>query len=337
MMYKLCILIILIIILIILIIIYINIYIVNHIEIEPLTNNKSAIIYNGLNWHYEMFGFILDYCNNHNINVIVVNKTNDIESSSWFEMYKQKYNFKLLSTLPTNLYNYNFIILLTESDNTFPNKLIHNKSINNKLIAVKHTLSNMNPLIKHKIYMTNYKKNKESYLLPIFNYISLKDKQHIIIRNKPIIVVLGQSCFNLDSIPEIILNYNDFKIIAINRTFISTNISYIEYHQNVKAVNLFSILSKATYVLWINNKTRDSNIIQNNNMMSGSFPISFTTGCKLILHSNMKSVNSYLKSIIYYNNKIKLKKYPNIKSVFSDRRTLVKIRNKTLNFIINQI
>jgi hypothetical protein len=157
---------------------------------------------------------------------------------------------------------------------------------------------------------------------------------------KPSIVVIGAASMDgLYCIEDIIENVRDFSIIALSRQGRPHNTpSYIKHYVNISAENMFLILKKATYVLWMCCPKKCGHMeFLEDKRMSGSFPISFTTGCILITHNDIQKNNSHLGSILYYDDgkKITLDPYPNLNQVFNDRDKLIKIRDRVLSKITN--
>ena len=303
-----------------------------NIKIYPNKSNKKEIlIYNGFPFHYEMFGFILDFCNKYKINATIVNKFND---EKWIELYKKKYEFNCLQTLPLNddLNHYLFVLLLTDDDMSFPNS-----HINSNIVCIDHFYQNRRPLIKYHIPIIPFNNDINNYVLPIFEYIDYNTKIEIIKQNnRPIITFIGSS-----GIPQnknalsIISNLNDFDIYIINR-HIDKNLDYIKLpniylFENISATEMFKLLLSSNYICYIPNNTSNSINQQKKYAMTACLPLSFSTGCKLIFPEEM---NNFLKleSIIKYNENsiINLDTNPSLIETFKERDRLLITRDNSI-------
>ena len=294
--------------------------------ILPIKENK-ILLYNGFGVHYEMFGSLLYLGDKYNIDIDIVNIINNTDSDNWFKFYKKYYKFNLYNKLPIISNKYLFICLLTDDDMTFSNELI-----NKDVICINHYNQNRRNEIYYQIPISNFN-NDNKYIFPVFDIINYEKKSKIIKNIKPIIILIGESNNDiLDNIPNIISNYTDFRIIYINRTINKVH-SYIESYSNLEANKMIHFLEQASYVLWLYDKQKSlirshPNPIKNQ-VISGSFPLSFTMGCQLIIPSGTLS-NLNLKSIIYYSDtKLKLNLIPDLKKVFLDREKLLKNNNNT--------
>lgn len=286
--------------------------------ILPIKYNK-ILVYNGFPFHYEMVGFILDFCNKYNIEVTVVLKIMDY---SWINVYKSKYDFTILESLPSDLDHYLFVFILTDDDTTFPDNLI-----NENTVCINHFYKNRRPLIKYQIQIAPFYENIHLYSLPVFTYINHNDKINIIRKKiRPIISFVGYHSLPDDMNSINIDNINDFDIYIINRVIPKNYIQLpnVFLFENISTDKLFTLLLESTYIY-------NYEFQKNFNSISASVPLSFTTGCKLILPKN---VNNYFKftSIIEYSyeTKIKLDKTPSLMETFIEREKLLAIRDNSI-------
>jgi hypothetical protein len=292
----------------------------------PIKYNK-ILIYNGFSFHYEMMGFILEFCQKYNIEAIVVLKYID---QSWIDLYKTKYNFVVLENLPDDLDYYLFVLLLTDDDFAFPEHLI-----NENTVCMSHHYVNRRPKVKYHIHLEPFKEDIKSYALPIFKYINYDDKINILNKqSRPVITFLGRCCLpdNINTF-SLIDNINDFDIYIINRKIPKDyiNLPNIYLYENISATEMFDLLTKTTYMCYIPNEYILTLFKSCNHILTSSAHISFTTGCKLILP---KFMNEQLKlqSIIEYSNgdKLLLDKNPSLIDTFDERERLLTMRDETI-------
>ena len=295
--------------------------------------NKKILVYNGFSFHYEMIGFILDFSNKYNIDITRVNKIMNYE---WFELYIKKYKFKYLNILPSieELNDYLIILLLTDCDMSFPNSLI-----NNKTVCIDHYYKNIRPEINYHIPIIPFNENISNYALPIFEYIDYKTKIKILSKNKrPIITFVGDSTIsdNISSL-SIINNLHEFDIYIINRRIRNKNIKLpnIYFFENIPATKMFELFISSNYICFISNDSIKAMLHYNCQSMTAAMPISFSTGCKLIIPKNM---NKYLKlnSIVEYSPEtpFSLDKNPSLLKTFEERNRLLSIRDNSIFTII---
>jgi len=295
---------------------------------------SEILIYNGFPFHYEMIGFILDFCNKNKIIATVINRTINDE---WLELYKQKYVFNSLPELPScdNLKRFIFVLVLTDDDPTFPESYINN---NNNIVCIDHMNINRRPSIKCHIPISAFEPSATNYALPIFDFIDYETKMNKLSQhNKPIITIIGDSSFpyHKDSL-SIINNLHEFDVIIINRRIPKECLSYLELFniylfENISAIRMFELLALSNYVCYIPNNTENSISQYNNRAISASIPISFTTGCKLILP---KKMNEFLQldSVVEYSfdSPFTLDTNPTLVKTFIERNRLLQIRDNTL-------
>ena len=288
---------------------------------------NRILVYNGFPFHYEMIGFILDFSKKYNIQIDLLLKHLD---NSWIDLFKTKYMFNVLDCLPNNLDNYLFVLLLTDDDTSFPDNII-----NENVVCIDHYYKNRRSIVKHHIPIAPFKEDINLYAFPIFNYINYEDKLNILNKcSRPIITFLGNSTLpeNIDIFNNID-NIGDFDIYIINRDIPKNYITLpnLFLFENISATLLFEILTKSTYICYIPNNSVNAQMQKNCQSISASFPISFTTGCKLIIP---EYINKFLKlnSIIEYSskNKLILDKKPSLIETFNEREKLINIRDNSI-------
>jgi len=291
--------------------------------------NKKILVYNGFPFHYEMIGFILDFSDKYNIDITLVNK---IMNNEWIELYKKKYKFKYLNIIPSveELNDYHIILLLTDDDMSFPNSLI-----NNKTVCIDHYYKNRRPEINYHIPIIPFNENISNYALPIFEYIDYETKIKILSENKrPIITFVGDSTIsdNISSL-SIINNLHEFDIYIINRRIRNKNIKLpnIYLFENISTTKMFELFISSNYICFIPNNSAKSIVHYNCQSMTAAMPISFSTGCKLIIP---KIMNKYLKlnSIVEYKPEtpFSLDTNPSLLKTFEERNRLLSIRDNSI-------
>lgn len=291
---------------------------------------KEVLIYNGLPYHYEMFGCILDFCDAYGIESTVVNIFRD---NSWFDLYLEKYTFKYLDKLPPSneLDNYLFVLLLTGDDMSFPKNYI-----TRNVICIDHILRNRRPLIKYHFLTGPFKKNM-NYILPIFKYIDYETKIEILKKNnRPIITFVGGNSisYNLSNLSKI-QNIDKFDVYIINRyipkKMYKLRLSNVYFFEHISAVKMFELLISTNYICYYPANRKSYSQI-NNKIITACVPLSFSTGCKLIIPQRMNKCFQFKSIVTYSNKKTKfyLNESPSLLDTFKERDQLIKIRDANI-------
>jgi hypothetical protein len=255
---------------------------------------KIAIL-NGFPFHYEMFGYIIEYCMLKNIQLDIY--TNMDNNMGWIEYYeKNKSNditFRSFESYnKTN--DYNYIVLLTDDDY----RIIDEENYS-KYICIDHHIVNRRRKVKTHIALRRYDNKAIDYILPIYRSINLIEKKDISEKN---IVCIGSHCTNYDDLKNIFNDFDNISFIFIART-IDKNIKYkkIKYYESCNTNDMIDILKKSDYV-YIKDK------VHIKLTMSGAIPLAFNCLCQLIMPEEMNTgENGYhFKSVITYNNDKKI-------------------------------
>ena len=293
-------------------------------------NNKLSqkiLLYNGFPFHFEMFGCVLDYAKKYNLDVDIVNTTDD--NHQWFSLYEKYFTFNLYNSLSNiDVTGYHSVILLTDDDYSFPKNLVSENTI-----CINHFHISRRNDIKYQLTISKFEEDIDKYCFPIWNCITHEEKVNILKHNnKPIITLIGNSNIHkTNNIKKIIKNHQDFEFRLINRNIPNNIPNFIKTYKNLNSIELFNILKQTSYVLYLQSNDTNSIDQQNNRTISGCFPLAISNGCQLIVPNGiMKPLN--LKSIIYYDidNPIQLNKITNLEKVFYDRDRLTDIKNHSL-------
>jgi hypothetical protein len=202
-------------------------------------------------------------------------------------------------------------------------------------VCIDHYYKNRRPKVKYHIPIAPFEEDIKLYALSIFKYINYDDKINILNKQlRPIITFLGINTLPKDINTLLIIeNISDFDIYIINRTIPKEyiNLPNIYLFENIAANELFELLIKTTYMCYIPNDFINAHGQKKCELITSNIPISFTTGCKLILP---RCMNKYLKlqSIIEYSNedKLILDKNPSLINTFDERERLITIRDESI-------
>lgn len=138
-------------------------------------------IFNGFPYHYEMFGYIIEFCKNNKYELTIFsNKNNNLGYFNYYNKLFNDYQFILKDVSLFNLfkYTYDVIILTTDVDPKFDNSDI---LINDKTISIVHANYNRNPLILKAIVTRplNNDTKLTDYALPVYRIFNSHYKKKI--------------------------------------------------------------------------------------------------------------------------------------------------------------
>jgi mannosyltransferase OCH1-like enzyme len=255
---------------------------------------KKVAIFNSLQFHNEMYGYILNYAKNNNKHVDIYSDNKD--NLAWSQFYEL--HFKNFSIIPVKDYNpnndYEYVFLTTDSDwgfNSnwfFPNVVV----INHNYKAYR------NPFSIHYINISNFKDSQLDYVIPCYPICNASNK----LQNNIIAVVGGHEIsiyrnkYNIDLFNRLKF-YNDkpielhFISQSINKEDlqgINPNIN-IFIHQNISTIEMDNILREASYIIL---SSSDSIPKREAETSSGAIQLAYNYLCKPIIS---KYTNKFLK------------------------------------------
>lgn len=271
----------------------------------------NIAIFNGFPFHYEMFGYVIDYCKKNSIKLdIYTNQLNDI---GWLKFYESYFNCNYIDYTKFQYENdYDKIILLTDDDRRFLNKGSHL----DKTICIDHFFVLRNKSINIHIGTRFYTARPSlDWILPVYRLINVEEKI-----NNSTIVCIGVS------IPNNFMNFSYFdkyKFILIGRHI--NKMHYEKYnnitcHSNLNTTDMIDLLKNSSYV-YISNKDPE----HLDKKISAAIPLAMNCLCTLIMPKKMNDIYKF-KSAITYEDKINLIE-PNPELVNEDLDDLLKHRD----------
>ena len=306
----------------------------------------NIAIFNGFNFHYEMFGYILYFCKSFNHHVTIYS-TN--ENNGWKEFYKEIFNnieWKEVSLFYSEYKIYDFIVLTTDDDSRLTDNFINN---NNNIIAIDHHYTNRRNNIDLFFHIGTrpFSENYRKWGLPCYPIISsINEKKQILINNNDdsinILILGGNNDYNIERINRLSsLSKINLHIISrrVNTKLLEKLNSTLVLHtyENIGTKEMINIIKKCKYVF---SDTTTNNDHINGKSMSGSIPLAFSNLCTLIISSqnnnlyNFKSVYTFdLESDekICIDNIIKEE---DIQKIYEERNILINSFHNYMNEII---
>jgi GR25 family glycosyltransferase involved in LPS biosynthesis len=310
---------------------------------------KLAIL-NSFNFHYEIFGYIIDYCIQKNIRLdIYTVSDNDLGWLSFYIVHyipgnDLNYDFKnqegkLIQFYPINGYiinnDYDKVIITTDDDINIPDEIM-----NDKFICIDHHMTNRRPNIKTHIGLRNFKNRPElDWVLPVYQLMDAEQKKTI---SKQIVTCIGR--FNcpkdISYFKSLFKNFDNCVFAFVDRNLDN----YMELYKECKNINCFSALNTVAMInlliqsdyVFISEENEDHNYAS----LSGIIPLAFNCLCQIIMPKEMAD-NFNFKTIISYekNEQIELIK-PNYELIQQELEELIihkfKIFDKYLTPFFNE-
>jgi len=281
-----------------------------------LSSNKilqpKIAIYNGFPFHYEMIGYIINYCILKNIQLDIYTETGN--NMDWLKFYLltfPKNSFRLKKKNDYNPFNdYTKIILLTDDDFHFKNEWI-----NNKIICIDHDEKNRRDQIDIHIGTRYYPfRPYLDWALQVYKIIDINEKINISKKN---IVLIGNNVryFKTTHINRI-KNFEDYNFILIDRfvyDYIDNSVkerSNITIYSQISTIKMIDILKESQYVFITDIEDK------NKERISASIPLSLNCLCNMIMPKEMNKYYNF-KSVIEYEDEIIIKE-SNSKLVLED-------------------
>ena len=318
---------------------------------------NDVLIWNGLNFHWEVQGALLEYFYENNIYVTLCNirpnnghEREDEIYDDWHKLYARFGQHDTLEFDPgvllDNVKYFKQVFLPTDDDYSFPDKYIDPTTT----LCIDHYYKNRRPCIKKHFPISPWL-HKDHWIIPSWKYISYEEKiDRLAKQERPKITFLGRASFpeRLEQIARI-SNFKDFDVQIITQTFeycelIPDMFDYwnepnIKVYPNVLSTEMFELLADSTYIIYLpNDAWWNKNALKalDGHGSTGALAMSYTTGCRLaciepitrgldkrtfkspVSWENLNDINSLDTEI-------------NVKQIFKERDAIINQRNKVLN------
>lgn len=257
-----------------------------------MKRNRELAIFNSFPFHYEMFGYILNYAKKNNYHVDIY--TNFSNNLGWFDFYNGLFK-GIISFIDYNEFDceksnnnyYEFIFITTDDDPLFKKEWIKDN-----VISINHYYQIRNPNYKHYLNVANFKDSILEYVYACYPLVDFTEKN-----KNNIITIIGngkvaewdyKTINRICSKNEINLNLITRDPELFDASQIDSKIK-INIFGNMNAADMIDILKNTSYILSNYNK----NYYHNTGLgSSGSSAIALSSLCKLIIG---KSSNRFFK------------------------------------------
>lgn len=284
-------------------------------------------IFNSFYFHFEMYGYIIDYCIKNNIKLDIF--THIDEDLGWIQFYKNTFDSDLINYINIEKKkfdiknDYDKIILTTDDDKNIPDNII-----NEKFICIDHFEELRRPGVGIHISTRFFEKRpKIDWALPVYQLIDIKEKQKI---SQPNVVCIGRFCpKNMKLFEKQFEGFNETNFFFIDRYIEEYKHLYnkyknITYLNKMKTTDMIDLLKKSDYIL-ITNENED----HINKSISAAIPLGLNCLCRIIMPTKMNEYYKF-KSVLTYDSEIKLEK-PDFELIEEDLEGLINQRNKVFD------
>lgn len=281
----------------------------------------NIAIYNGFPFHYEMFGFILQWCRRNNFDCSIYTTTTN--NNGWLDYYQQKFpsiTYNECDQFIKDAHLYHIVILITDNDHSFETSWLNLYGIHQKIIRLNHVPYDRYPEIKYSIDVRNFTIDKP-YVNGFFNIINYKEKEKLVITDS-INIFISANLYHydtknlqiLDKYPNTILHFIARKIDPkFKQDFKSTN----QYHENISTSDMIAIISKCQYMFF----GLDNDSEFRYNRISGFIILSYSCCTPIIMDAKTYLAYNLKSPISYKNNVTEIFNIPvNYKNIQNERK-----------------
>jgi hypothetical protein len=274
---------------------------------DILKKNKKVAIYNGFPFHYEMIGYLLYYCLEKNMDIVVYCSLD--RSNGYNELFKQlfennNFEYRCMSLFDSEKEQYDFYILVTDDDFSFNTD---NENVNNRTIRIDHSIDVRRSEIKKCIATRPFFDfSIRPWALPCFPMLTLNNRLNYLKnnnKNETHVLILGHDYKYHTTIINRLSSERPIFLHAVSREMDESKFSNLnenitlKIYKDIETLELLRIAVKCDYFL-----TDCTSINYENKQMSGSIPLSFSLLVPLIIS---KQTNSHYQ----FKNVIEFDKY----------------------------
>lgn len=263
---------------------------------------KIALYHNQM-IHYEILGYMVEYCLNNNYDVDIYTIYTDDYSKTWIQWYNNLYENKInwIESLKIKEeIEYDVIVLVSDDNYNF--EYVDEKYYH-KMICIDHWYLNRNPKLKYHIGLRKvFSRNMLPYTIPCYNIISEEDKREIVEKdNKIKVIFLGR--FNIPNSLTFLLfdKIDSIEFHIVRRKEGEPYFGYLKdmpnvyFHYNLETNELMDLMKKSHYVFLMPVYIEG----YQQHKLSSIIPLAYSTLCQCII-PNSWNQHLKLKSVIEY-------------------------------------
>jgi len=257
---------------------------------------KKIAIFNSFPFHYEMYGFILEYSRNNGYHVdIYTHVANDFGWLSYYLGIFDNITYIFFNEYPVSN-DYFRIFVTTDDDSRFKQEYI-----NPNVICINHTNKIRTYGYKKYLNICNFKDSILDYTLACWN-TGITPEQKV--KNYVVSIIGSGNNLNVNAINR--LSVPEGYQITLNIIGRSTNNTYlinqldskfiINHKTNLDTSEMFGILRESSYLL-VNYDTCEKQLA--GTLLSGSLPLALSTLCKPIVIDKLNEYYQLKESVLF--------------------------------------
>jgi hypothetical protein len=268
------------------------------IQKSNASEKAEICIVNGFPFHYEMFGYIIEYCVHRNMPLDIYTETKN--NYGWLRFYENNV-CSLITFYPISEYtpdnSYRRIILTTDDD-----PVLKDEWISDKIIAIDHIEDLRKPQIKYHISTRWFESRPTGdYILPAFRLITLEDKQKF---SRPAVVCLGGNTeLSITKFKKLFSNFESIEFWFVDRKAEPEKFRDYPNVHCVKQMDTTEMLDLCKKSHWMFISDEKKNHMKKS--MSAAIMLGYSCLCRIIMPSQM-NVNYKYKSVLEYTHTIVL-------------------------------
>jgi hypothetical protein len=279
--------------------------------------------------------------------------------NNWVIYYEKLFNIKInwKHLLELDPEKYDLIILLTDDDiffgSTLPltdpkykiyknsNEILEkvkdweNKYGETKLISIEH----FSTIRREKVFdrigtRFFYHRPNCKWAIPTYLATNMETKNQLLSTDKIIVTCIGKMIPPQEILKSLIVNFDsiEFNLVGrkINFVFDSPN---IHVYKNLDVTKMMTLIQSSDYLFCYNQNDNDYAKLA----ISGSIPLAFNHGCRLIMPKSWNSYYNFKSALTYdINDKITLIKNNNLEQIYSELWELISHRNEVFDNVFKK-
>lgn len=255
-------------------------------------------IFNGFPFHYEVFGYIINWCKQQGYHLTLYTETKD--SFGWFEWYTER--FGTLHIQPINnferaCHNYHIIFLITDNDRKFSDRWVNLFDLQATVISIDHHRQDRRKNITKHLAVRDFPHKPHAYpVYPIDVNLMTKVKSTSIF-NQGIHIYLQAvppECYNWDVLNKL---QQDEQITfhVAGRVKHNMKLTRAKYYGILPTIKLLRLIARCHYVFYC--MSAQSKYYRD--ICSGTVPLAFNCGTPLLMTSDIAGQYNFHTSVIY--------------------------------------
>jgi len=238
---------------------------------------KNIAIFSSLNYHYEMFGYIIEFCFKNNYKLVIFTDVIN-NDNGWLDYYKRlflEFNFEVKNFCFFQQEKYLFdLIFLTDDADNFFFKYFDSNYLKNNTICITHHKEYLYkvvpPDVNKSIYIRPHEiDSNDDWFLPCYSIDNSKNRNLInneLSRNDFLNIGIIGLCGEYDKYNK--LDYYNYNVDFINRLktdkriklhIIAKNVTSMQFlglkspaelhtYENIQTEHMFDILKKCSFI-----------------------------------------------------------------------------------------